>query len=104
MNAGQLRHQVELQQPTWTGSGPSASTSWATYATVTARVRTLASRERLAAQAVGATMTCEIWLHYRDDVEPSHRVMFGARIFAINGVRNLDERNQWLILSCTEVL
>lgn len=103
IHAGRLRHQVTLQsQDTAQDSYGDAVRSWVDLATVWAEVRPLSGRELWAAQQTQATTTHQVMTRYLAGVTSSCRVKYGSRVFAIDAVLNPDERNERLVLLCTE--
>jgi len=103
MRAGNLRHKLEIQEntPTRNAVGEEVD-SWTTVATVWASIEPLSGVELLNAQQVAAETTVRIGLRYRSGVTAAHRIKFGARIFDINVVSNVGERNRELQLLCKE--
>jgi SPP1 family predicted phage head-tail adaptor len=100
MKAGALRHLVSVQQRSATiDSVGDVSDSWTTLFSDHAEIRPLSGRELLAAQAIQSEITHQITVRYRTEyanpvsVTPL-RVLFGARVFDITAVMNLDERNR----------
>jgi SPP1 family predicted phage head-tail adaptor len=105
---GKLRHRVTIQKP-----DPSAvrdavgerSTTWIDVITCWASVVPTSTSERnIAAQAhsfVSHRVTLR-WCSELSTIDASWRVLFGERALPIEGVRNLDERNQVLELVCVE--
>jgi len=65
-------------------------------------VRPLTTRETLLAQQVASTVTHLVRIRYNTEVSTLHRILWGTRIFDINGVRNIDEGNVEMVLDCTE--
>ena len=109
MKAGQLRHRVTLQAVTdgvGTAGGPTET--WADLATVWAAVEPVLNRvdstEYQSAQQVEAQALTRIRIRYRAGLTPKHRVLWGARVFNILVVNNVDERNIELHLMCRELL
>ena len=103
LRAGKLRHQVVIQaQDTTQDSYGDAVRSWEDVATVWAEVRPLSGRELWAAQQTQATTTHQVVLRYLDGVTSSCRVKYGTRLLGIDAVLNPDERNERLVLLCTE--
>lgn len=102
MRIGSLRHRITLQariesqdlygQPleTWLDSAP-----------VFAEVAALSGRELFQAQQVNAETTTRIRIRYRDDVTPALRIKFGAILYNIQSVINLENRNRELVLMCS---
>jgi len=105
ITAAHLRHSVVLQAPAEVqGDDGHPSLVWTTYATVEAKIWPLSGTERLAGQQVKATATHDITMHFRSDVQRTHRIVFGTRVFDIDNVMNYGEQDRWLIIRCTEVL
>lgn len=92
MRLGALDKTVDLQAPPASGVGQSDA-NWTTYATVPALV---------APVVPGNVQGQKVWTVYRDDIEPHHRVLYGARRFDVFDVNNPKQRNQELVLYCTE--
>lgn len=105
VRAGRLRHRVTVQsQATVQNAYGEGVRSWSNVAEVWAEVSPISARELFAAAQAQATTTHRITIRYRNDVTASCRVKFGTRYFAIDGVMNPDERNDRLLLLCTEGL
>ena len=104
MNAGQLRHRIELQS-----SDGSKNTFgekekiWTTYATVWASIEPLRGRELLWAQQISAELTHHIEIRYNSNVNAKHRARMGVRIFDFNTVKNVDEKDEMLEIFCKEL-
>ena len=78
--------------------------TWSTAATVWASVNAMSGKELISSQQLFAEATHKIELRFNSNVTPSARFNFGGRIFDINFVRNLQERDCYLECLCTEVL
>ena len=109
-NPGELRQQIQLQQPPTTGQDsfgalPATNDSdWTTVATVWAKISTMTGRELYQAQRIAAEASHKVIIRYYPGVSDSWRVLFGTRKFDINAVLNLDERNAEMHLLCKESL
>lgn len=105
MRAGTLRHRVTIQQntPTQDAFGEPIE-SWSTYATVWAAVEPLTGNERFVpvGAQVQATVSTRIRIRYRDGVTNQMRVLWGSRIYRIEAVLNLEERDREIHLLCEE--
>jgi SPP1 family predicted phage head-tail adaptor len=104
MRAGRLRHQITIQQstPAQNAKGEPID-SWGTFATVWASIEPIGGGERFAADQVIADATHRVTIRYTAGVEPKMRVLFGSRVFDIREVRNLEERNRTMELTCREL-
>jgi SPP1 family predicted phage head-tail adaptor len=69
-----------------------------------AKVRPLSSRELFEASQMQSETTHNLTIRYDPlfTPTPEHYVKFGSRIFLITGVHNVDERNEWYVVNCTE--
>ena len=104
INAGELRNKVSLQNYDETRSASGHPTrTYATYASVWAKFRTLSGTERMAAQQVSGVITHEVTIRYRSDVHVDHRILWGTRYFDIKDVRNVDEQNEQIRMLVTEI-
>lgn len=105
MRAGVLRHYIALQHYDETRDAAGGVTkTWTTYDSVWAALRTLSGRERDIAQQERTTLTHEITIRYRDDLQPDDRIVYDSRYFDIKDVRNFDERDKMILMRCVEVL
>lgn len=99
-----LNHRIELQS---LGAGQSSTGqpngAWSTYATVFAAVEPISGREYFNASGERAEVTHKIKLRVGPSVVPKHRALFGARVFNIRSVLNIEERGRYLQLMATEV-
>lgn len=105
MRAGDLKQRITIQRPSVARDGFGAEVpTWATLASVWAKVVTTSGAETIdAAQVAAATLTHEITIRWRSDVQPTMQVLWGARTLTIRAVVD-DNLRQTLILSCDEVL
>jgi len=80
--------------------------TWSSIGSAYARVAPLRGREYLAASGEKANLTHEVTLRARNDVAlmPRDRVLFGTRLFDIQSVINVDERDRQWSLMCVEQL
>ena len=107
MQAGKLRHRIQLQSKTTErDSFGEPIATWATYADVWAEVNPLTGRERYTAQQVQASVSHQVRIRHRDDVETLHRVRWmdkgTERFLDINAVLNPHHRDRELLLVCSE--
>lgn len=108
MQAGKLRHRVQIERAT-TGAQDatgSVSLAWASLGAFWAEIRPLAGRELYAAQQVQADLTHSIRLRGNSittTITARDRIKFGSRVFEISGPPvNFDERGKEIIISAVE--
>lgn len=105
IRAGDLRHRVTIQQATVTRNefGEPVET-WQDLATVWAEVVDLSGREFIEArQAPASEVTTRVRIRYRAGIEPTMRVLHGARVLEIVAVLEPEGRRRELHLMCREV-
>lgn len=105
MQAGKLRHRVSLQEPVKTQNPLTGATvnSWQEIKKLWADVVPLSAREFIAAQATQAEITTRITIRYRSDITSKHRIVYGNKIFNIEGVLPDPESGRdYLTLPCSE--
>lgn len=103
MHAGQLRHRIQIQQPDearddFGGQVP----TWTTIAVVWADIQPVTGREYFSAQQINAELSHKILIRFQSGIQPTQRVLYGAREFDIHAVINTGERNRELLLLCSE--
>ena len=105
MRAGKLRHRVTIQQPVETqDSYGEPIITWTALDTVWGAVEPLRGGEsytRNDAQLL-AEADYRIRLRHRSDVTHKMRVVWGTRVFQINHVADVMERQRELHLMCEE--
>ncbi len=103
MNAGRLTHLVEISTPTQAPNDDGGMvTNWASLGPVWAAIEAATQSERFAPSTVVSGATHLITVRYLPNVTTAAKVEFKGRQFGIDGIDNVDERNEWLKLSCTE--
>ena len=107
LRAGTLRHRLILQSRNSTGDGMGGVTySWTNERTVYGAIWPLRGTERLTAQQLESSITCQVRIRYASDVSPANRIQVGdtTQYFDIVSVVNPEYRNRELILYCKEAL
>ncbi|MCA3000303.1 MAG: phage head closure protein [Rhodocyclaceae bacterium] len=69
---------------------------------VWAHVAPVRASESFAALANQQKLSHRVTIRYRSDVTPDMRLFYGARQLAITGIRNPDERGEYLEITCIE--
>jgi SPP1 family predicted phage head-tail adaptor len=104
---GALRYQISLQkQASAQDSFGGESTSWTTVLTVMAAMMDINAREGYQPGQFVAEVTHRISIHWPGPdiaVAGGMRVLFGSRVFQIQAVENVQERNRVLHLKCLEL-
>ena len=108
MEAGKLRHRIEIQDYTETQDlvTGAVTKTWGTIATVWASIEPLSVKEFIAAQSEQSKVSLRVTIRYRSDMQPNMRLYHTAtgRTFEIEGV--LADKNsglEYLTLPCSEL-
>lgn len=105
MNAGMLRHRIQIQQATETQDSFGAVTqTWTTIATIWASIEAISGREFFDAAQVNAEITHRIRIRYRPDITTQMRAAEGTRTFDIQAVLDPDGRRRELVLMVKEAV
>ncbi len=93
IDPGQLKTRLVLQQPVETPDDQGGVVrNWTTFATVWAQVTPLAARASVEADSDGATQNYRIVMRGNFSLTLVHRLVDGARIYAIDSIRERDGR------------
>jgi SPP1 family predicted phage head-tail adaptor len=105
MHAGPMRHRITIETPTETqGRDGSTVRAWNAFLSTRASIEPLTGREYFAAEREQADVSHRIRMRYTGGITHRMRVSFGSRIFEIESVINVGERNRELILICREAI
>ena len=107
MRAGTLRHRIAIQIETETPDGLGGFVlTWSDVSglsSVPAAIWPLSSRESLDAMKLESVVSSKIRIRYTSGVTSKNRILFGTRIFNIQGNPiNYEERNKYLDLMVSE--
>jgi SPP1 family predicted phage head-tail adaptor len=106
LTLGDLRHRITIEQKTRgpsDGAGGNVSETWSTFKKVWAKVEPRQGREIIAADQAVHRRTALITMRRRTDVNTSMRVNYKGRIFAILGMRDIEDGGwRWSELQCEE--
>ena len=105
IKCGQFRHIIIIQAATETpGLLGEVEQTWAAVLTVSCSIRPLRGKEKVQGDQVSAEATHLISMRHNTTITPAHRLLFGTRIFDINHIANIDERNVLLEITVTEAV
>ena len=103
MSVGMLRHQVSLQKPTnTTDAGGGAVKTFSTLTKLYASIKPVSGQEKYRQGQVQESVTHHITIRFRKDIGTNYRIQYDDRNFNIKHIRNIDERNRYLLLVCNE--
>jgi len=103
MRSGELRHRIELLVDASTPDGMGGFTGgMTTFATVWAAVEPLRGRAFMEAKAAQSEVSHRVRVRYTDGITAAMKVRFEGRLFSIDAVLDINERNRELHLMCVE--
>jgi SPP1 family predicted phage head-tail adaptor len=105
MRAGKLRHLIMIQkltEPEPLSDIGEIEPDWQDFVSRYASINPLVGREYWSARQVNAEITGKINIRYVSGITPKMRVKFGDRIFNIEAIINVEERNRELVLLVSE--
>ena len=103
LTSGMLRHKVVIEREVITQDSVGGySSAWATHKTVYAAIKPTGGSERLHAMRLESNISHKVYLRYTADITPKDRIIYNGREMQIRAVINVEERNKWLELLCSE--
>ena len=104
MNAGALRHVVDVQRPNEVKDAMGQRViKYATDSRRRAAIMPLKQEERVEADKVKGVRTHRIVLRHYPDLTSKWRIKLGTREFEVDGIINVNERNVETQALCVEV-
>jgi len=101
---GKLRNRIKIQEATEARDDIGGITfTWRVVATRWGSIEPLAGREYFYANQTKAGVSHLVTIRYFQWLTPSHRLVFNRRIFYIDRILNVDEKNWLMKVSCLEV-
>jgi SPP1 family predicted phage head-tail adaptor len=105
MRAGPLRCRVTIETPVETQAADgSILTTWETYIEAWASIEPLIGREYFAQQREQAVVSHKIRMRHISGITHKMRIAWGTRLFEIESVLNVGERNREIVLMCSETV
>lgn len=100
---GRMRYKVALQKPTnTTDSGGGMTQAWTTLIDIWADIRPISGKELFRHNKMEESVTHEIYIRHREDIGTNYRINYDSRNFNIRHIRNIEERDRYMLLVCTE--
>lgn len=108
MQAGELRHRVQLKTKTVTRAATGEEVvTWTTLATVWANVAVIGGSETISQAQAAATLTHTVTLRYYGGLQPTSIAVWkrddGDRTLVIHSVVE-DAKRRQMVLSCSELV
>ena len=103
MLIGELNKRITIQSKTMASDSMGGYTeTYSDHATVWAAIWPVSAKEMVQANSTTMVVTHKIRIRYRGSLRSSWRIKFGNRYFAIVGMSNPNEKNEYLDLLCKE--
>ena len=103
IRAGEMRHRVQLQNRVLTRDAVGGTVeTWSTYDTVWSKIVPVSAREIIEGNQTEGRATHRIIIRHNGAMTRKNRILFGSRVFHVDSVVNVEERNKVQILVCTE--
>lgn len=107
IDSGELRHPIQIQQQSASQTGTGAPVAaWTTILATQAKISTASSREAYQAMQFTALVSHVIKIRWPGTsvvILGGQQVVFGSRVFKLQTVENVLERNRVLLLHCLEI-
>lgn len=101
---GELRERVQIQRVTNTRDSMGAIIeTWATLATVWAKVEPKSAGEQWRREQIQASADWTVTVRYSETYRPSDRIVWRGRTLQIVGVENPDMRRRFAEIACREL-
>ena len=97
-----MSHRVRIEQPILGNDLDGIPHTWDEVAIKWANIRPLSGKEYQQAQQMQESTTHTIKTHFLAGADSSMRLVHGERIFDVESVLNMDERNRFTIWRCVE--
>jgi SPP1 family predicted phage head-tail adaptor len=105
-SARDLRHQIQLlMQSELSDGGGGKTITYVPFSPpliIAALVAPQSAGERGYADQTISTESVDVIMRYRSGIDQTMRVQYGSRQFEIQGIVDLDERREWMRLTCEE--
>lgn len=100
---GELRHYIEVWAFTVTEDViGNQIVIWKKAGGAWAIIEPLGGEERLVASIVRAETTHKVTMRHLAGITPANQLIFGSRIFEIESILNVEEKNREMVLMCKE--
>ena len=100
---GKMRYKAELQSPTaTTDAGGGSAITWSRLTDLYCNIKPIRTDERYRQGQVKDSVSHDVYIRYRTDINTKYRLVYNSRNFNIKGIMNVDERDRYLLLKCQE--
>jgi SPP1 family predicted phage head-tail adaptor len=103
ISIGRLRQKVTLEKATSTTDNAGGCTeTWASVVSFYADIRPSGGDEAYRQGKVQDKITHKVYCRWRSDIKTAYRLKYESRYFNIKSIKNIDERDRFLELTCSE--
>lgn len=105
MQSGKLRHKILIEKVTETiNDAGEVTENWVEFANIWAQIMPLVGREYWSSRQIESEVTGKIRIRYLPGITPKMRINSNNKIYNIEAVINVEERNIETVLLVSEVL
>jgi len=101
---GQLRSRLQFLKDTKTSDGAGGFTSAKSVDfEMWGYIRQISESEAMRNGQVVGYNSYEIWVQYQSSIIPTrqHIILYNNKAYTINGTREIEEKNRWIVMSCS---
>ena len=103
MALGNMRHRISIEgRETTTDGAGGFSSEWVNVVELWAEVTPKNGSERFRGMKIEDTTTHIIKTRYKSGINSSQRINFNGRLFNINSVINIDEKDRYMLIQAVE--
>lgn len=103
MKSGKLRHSISIEKKVmFRNSFGEEEITYEPFCLAYASIEPIGGREYFLAQQTQAQVDYKFTLRYRSGIRPDFRIVWGERIFNIQSILNMEERNIQLTIYAKE--
>ncbi len=101
---GRLRHRITIQEPVEGDKDSQGKPviTWTEVKEVWASIEPMRGKELYEVKQINTTTTHKVIIRYYSGLLTKYRILFGERIFGIDNIINISERNILMELLCEE--
>ena len=103
INPDDFRHRITFQEAQKTPDGSKGFTvEWTFVAEVWASVEPVSGRERFFSQQIKAEVTHKVKIRYKSGITEAMRILHRERVFLIESIIDINERQEFIEIRCME--
>lgn len=105
MDIGRLKHRITFQELSRRKNEYGELVDeWLDIKTVWAEIKPVSGNQFFAAKQISSEISHNVYIRYRDELNPSMRIKFKERVFEILYLMNVNEDNRLMQIYCKELI